>query len=171
MRAGLGSADQIQEAFSFSQPVREFLARPDSAPLEHFYAGLAMQREDKRVLVSQIVGEQVQRDVARTAVNFTRHRVVIPAATWAEKAGTFENAANRLQSFERAIEPIDYVKRETQIALDLDATARGEIPSVYNAAATRPALADSHELTEFVNDVHHPTHVDPIESDMELVQL
>src|SRR5262249_6347087 len=48
-----------------------------------------------------------------------RADVIIPAATWAEKSGTFENAAGRLQSFQRAITPIDFTKCEGQIALDL----------------------------------------------------
>ena len=48
--------------------------------------------------------------------------VLIPGATWIEKAGTFENVNNRLQAFERAIDPIDYGKSEAQIALDLMAT-------------------------------------------------
>jgi len=81
VHAFFGSTKQLQEAFSLSRPVREFLASANNAPLEHFYAGMAMYKEDKRVFVSQLVGEQVQNDVARTAVNFTEHRVVIPAAT------------------------------------------------------------------------------------------
>jgi hypothetical protein len=81
VHAFFGSVGQLQEAFSLSRPVREFLATPHGRRLEHFYAGLAMQREEKRVFTSQLVGEQVQHDVARTAVNFTEHRIVIPAAS------------------------------------------------------------------------------------------
>ena len=79
--AFFGSANQVQEVFSQSQPVREFLAKPGSGLLEHFYAGMAMDKQEKRVFVPQLVGEQVRSDVSRTAVNFTDHRIVIPAAT------------------------------------------------------------------------------------------
>ncbi|MEL7473527.1 MAG: molybdopterin-dependent oxidoreductase, partial [Planctomycetota bacterium] len=47
--------------------------------------------------------------------------VVFPGATFAEKAGTFENARHMLQGFEQAIPPIEGTKREAQIALVDDA--------------------------------------------------
>ena len=100
-----------------------------------------------------------------------RADVVIPAATWMEKAGTFENAGNRLQAFDRAIEPIDYCKSESQIALDLVAAQAGARPSQYNAADVRQAMADKLGLSEFVRDVHFPPKEEQIEPDMELVEL
>jgi NADH-quinone oxidoreductase subunit G len=45
--------------------------------------------------------------------------VLIPGATWVEKAGTFENARGLLQGFEAAIPVIELAKTEGQIALDL----------------------------------------------------
>lgn len=45
--------------------------------------------------------------------------VLLPGATWAEKAGTFENWQNVLQAFEQAIPVIELAKTEAQIALDL----------------------------------------------------
>lgn len=100
-----------------------------------------------------------------------RADVVIPAATWAEKSGTFENASNRLQAFERAIEPIDYCKSESQIAMDLDAHRLGAKPARYNAANTRQAMAQQHGLSGFVSDVHMPAGEEHVESDMQLVEL
>ena len=100
-----------------------------------------------------------------------RADVVIPAATWMEKAGTFENAGNRLQAFDRAIEPIDYCKSESQIALDLVAAQAGARPPQYNAADVRQAMADKLGLSEFVRDVHFPPKEEQIEPDMELVEL
>ncbi len=52
--------------------------------------------------------------------------VVIPGATWAEKAGTFESARKMLQAFEQAIPVIELAKTEGQIALDLIAEFHGE---------------------------------------------
>ncbi|MEZ6243910.1 MAG: molybdopterin-dependent oxidoreductase [Phycisphaerales bacterium] len=62
--------------------------------------------------------------------------VVLPAASWAEKSGTFENARGRLQAFERAIPPIQFAKTEGQIATDLLELHRGgelDRPSVTAA--------------------------------------
>jgi anaerobic selenocysteine-containing dehydrogenase len=51
--------------------------------------------------------------------------VVLPGATWVEKAGTFENARGVLQAFEQAIPVIEMAKSEGQIALDLLAVLAG----------------------------------------------
>ena len=100
-----------------------------------------------------------------------RADVVLPAATWIEKAGTFENASNRLQAFDRAIEPIDFCKSEAQIAIDLLARIRGEAPAAFNPAMTRQAMAGELGLREFL-DVATPSatrvHIEP---DMQLVEL
>jgi predicted molibdopterin-dependent oxidoreductase YjgC len=97
--------------------------------------------------------------------------VVIPSATWVEKAGTFENVKERLQAFDRAIDPIDYTKSEAQIALDLIAERAGGSPQVYNPADTRRMMAEAHGLTMFLTDVHVSAGVEQAESDMELVEL
>ncbi|MCH2137982.1 MAG: 2Fe-2S iron-sulfur cluster-binding protein [Phycisphaerales bacterium] len=109
-------------------------------------------------------------DTMATAL-FERADVFMPAATWVEKAGTFENADNRLQSFEGAIESVQYCKSEAQIALDLQADVEGCTAPVFNDAATRQAMADA-GLTAMRDDVHHPIVTqDELESDMDLVQL
>ncbi len=100
-----------------------------------------------------------------------RADVVIPGATWAEKAGTFENVRNRLQAFERAIEPIDYCKSESQIALDLAAQRAGEAPVRYNPVHVRQSMARDHDLGVFVDDVHMPGGTEHVEPDMVLVEL
>ncbi len=100
-----------------------------------------------------------------------RAEVVIPAATWTEKSGTFENVNNRLQAFERAITPIDFCKGEAQIALDLTAAQAGETPTIYNPVATRQAMADVHDLKEFLTGVHLPAVTALIESDMQIVDV
>lgn len=52
--------------------------------------------------------------------------VVLPGATFAEKAGTFENARHILQAFDQAIPVIPMAKSEGQIALDLAAVLDGQ---------------------------------------------
>lgn len=92
--------------------------------------------------------------------------VVLPGATWAEKAGTFENVNNRLQSFEQAIQVIELAKNEGQIALDLLAAAGAQDRSLYKAQQVRQQMGDV-----FVTDVHHPTKEQHKVSDMQYVQL
>ncbi len=45
--------------------------------------------------------------------------VVLPGASWAEKAGMFENANNKLQPFNQAIATLEGARTEGQIAIDL----------------------------------------------------
>jgi anaerobic selenocysteine-containing dehydrogenase len=52
--------------------------------------------------------------------------VVLPASTFAEKAGTFENARNMLQTFEQSIPCEHESKSEGQIATDMLAMLAGE---------------------------------------------
>ncbi|RMH11055.1 MAG: ferredoxin [Planctomycetota bacterium] len=52
--------------------------------------------------------------------------IVLASATWAEKAGTFENHAGMLQAFEQAIPVVGQSKAEAQIALDVMAVLDGQ---------------------------------------------
>lgn len=126
--------------------------------------------------------------------------VVIPGATWAEKAGTFENVQGAIQAFEQAIPVQENAKSESQIALDLLALASGEglgpvrrevvrideapgqVPTaverrtqsvrLYNAAMTRQEMAQaSGALGVFVTDVRTPVVEVRQEADVEMVEL
>ncbi|MEM1444619.1 MAG: molybdopterin-dependent oxidoreductase [Planctomycetota bacterium] len=92
--------------------------------------------------------------------------VVLPGATWLEKAGTFENADGRLQTFEAAIPVREGTKSEGQLATDLLARLEGHRPGKFDAAATREALGGV-----FITDVHHPTEQDVPLSEVEFVAL
>jgi NADH-quinone oxidoreductase subunit G len=105
--------------------------------------------------------------------------VVLPSASWTEKAGTFENAKGMLQAFEQAIAVIDGAKSEGQIALDLFAEATTGSQSdaqVHNAAETRRMMADRSQggassLGVFLTDVRTPAVSVKQEADMEVVEL
>ncbi len=92
--------------------------------------------------------------------------VLLPGATFAEKSGTFENHAGRLQSFDQAILPIEFAKAEGQIALDLIARMGLGEPKTYDAHQTRIEMGD-----EFVTEVHHPSTQSRKVSDMQVVEL
>jgi NADH-quinone oxidoreductase subunit G len=97
--------------------------------------------------------------------------VVLPGAAWVEKAGSFENATGRLQSFEQAIEPVEFAKSESQIALDLAAARAGRVAAGYCAASTRTEMAKLAGLECMANAVHAPEHTATVESDMVMVEL
>ncbi len=92
--------------------------------------------------------------------------VLLPGATFVEKAGTFENHKNRLQSFDRAILPIEFAKAEGQIALDLLARMGLGEPKPYDAQQVRIEMGDA-----FVTDVHHPSSESRKATDMQVVEL
>ncbi len=97
--------------------------------------------------------------------------VVLPGASWMEKSGTFQNAKDRLQGFDRAIQPVDFSKCESQIALDLQAHHQGLRTMAFHGAAVRADMAQHPGLERFATD-YHPTPVrTAMESDMVLVEL
>lgn len=97
--------------------------------------------------------------------------VVFPTATFAEKAGCFQNALDRVQSFQRAIAPIDYVKSEGQIALDLCSMHAGTPTERFDPDAVRAAIGALPGLSGFAEAVEHPVETSRVESDMVHVTL
>ena len=96
-----------------------------------------------------------------------RADVVLPGATWVEKAGTFENVNGRRQAFPQAIPAIELAKPEGQIALDLLGLATGERAGRYDAAAVRTEMGD-----DFGGDeVHLPPSDQRTVSEVEYVEL
>ena len=98
-------------------------------------------------------------------------QVVLPGATWTEKSGTFENAKNRLQSFDRAISTVDFAKGESQIALDLQAVRAGMKAKAFDASATRADMARVAGLERFTTDLHAPPKPAKVAGDMVLIEI
>jgi NADH-quinone oxidoreductase subunit G len=125
--------------------------------------------------------------------------IVLPGATFAEKAGTFENWRNMLQAFEQAIPVIEMAKTEGQLALDLIATlegrpaprheseariidtTRGQVAAgvqvalpravAFHAANVRADMVRSHtQLSEFAK-VSVPVGGEVREPDMKVMEL
>ncbi len=97
--------------------------------------------------------------------------VVLPSATWLEKSGSFESATGRLQSFDQAIEPIEFSRSEGQIGMDL-AALRASVPAQkFNADGVRKELAKYAGLDAFSTALHQPPPRAPVDSDMVLVEL
>jgi len=97
--------------------------------------------------------------------------VVLPSATWLEKSGSFESATGRLQSFDQAIEPIEFARSEAQIGMDL-AALRASVPAQkFNADGVRKELAKYAGLDAFSTALHQPPPRAAVDSDMVLVEL
>ena len=92
--------------------------------------------------------------------------VLLPGATWAEKAGTFENATSRLQTFDQAIAVIELAKPEGQIALDLLAICGLGENWRYDAAMVRAEMGGA-----FVEHVHLPLKHEKAQTEMEFVRV
>lgn len=98
-----------------------------------------------------------------------RADVFLPAATWAEKSGTFENCNNVLQLFEQAIQPIGDSKSESQIAMDLQALVDDSLSTTFNAATVRNRMADAG--IQGMLDVETPEDTTRLETDMPLMEV
>lgn len=127
--------------------------------------------------------------------------VVLPGATWAEKAGTFENATGTLQAFELAVPVQEGARPEGQIATDLLVLLGAVEPNIdnleiysiiddqpgavptaretrlsrtrlFNAANTRTDMADRYPaLTIMLTDVQLPKVESRHKPDMQVVEL
>jgi hypothetical protein len=78
VNALFGSADDIETLFARSKMLQEFFR--DTPGCGRVCVPLAMQRQEKRILGMALSGDIVRRDVVRTAVNFSGHRLGIVCA-------------------------------------------------------------------------------------------
>ena len=98
-----------------------------------------------------------------------RANVFIPAATWAEKSGTFENYNNKLQLFEQAIQPLGDSQAEGQVAMNLQALVDDMETTVFNAATVRRRMADAGIAGML--DVELPKKTTHVETDMPMFEV
>ncbi|MGQ0627711.1 MAG: 2Fe-2S iron-sulfur cluster-binding protein [Phycisphaerales bacterium] len=101
-----------------------------------------------------------------------RADVLLPGATFAEKAGTFENARGMLQAFEAAIPVREGARSEMQIGLDLQAVASGSAAPSACSARIRSEMAAAYTgLTVFTTSVAMPSVPVAQEADMQVVEV
>ena len=92
--------------------------------------------------------------------------IILPGATWVEKAGSFENVDGRHQHFEQAIPVIELAKPEGQIALDLLSFAGDHPRRRYDPADWRDEMGGP-----FAESMHLPEADASKVADVEYVQL
>ncbi len=78
VNALFGSADDIATLFASNKMLQNFFR--DTPDCDRVYVPLIMLRREKRTLGMALSGDIVRRDVARTAVNFSEHRLGIVCA-------------------------------------------------------------------------------------------
>ncbi len=78
VNALFGSADDIETLFARNRMLQDFFR--DTPGCDRVCVPLAMLRREKRILGMALSGDIVRRDVARTAVNFSGHRLGIVCA-------------------------------------------------------------------------------------------
>ena len=78
------NSDALQNAFSHSSELQDFLESPENRGLTECCALLCMKKTEKNVFGMQLVGDMVQRDIAQTNVNFNDHQISWPAAVEAD---------------------------------------------------------------------------------------
>ncbi len=76
------SADELQDLFSLSEPVKNFFTGSQGSNV--CYATLRMFSQEKKVFGMALQGDIVRRGVAQVAVNFSGHMIGVCAATEAE---------------------------------------------------------------------------------------
>ena len=79
VKAYFASAQEFQNELSNDQQARIIARQLVDAQDEYVYLGLAMEVAKKTVFVPSLQGELIQREVARTAVNFSEHRYIDPS--------------------------------------------------------------------------------------------
>jgi NADH-quinone oxidoreductase subunit G len=170
---------RVLEALSAGKPVLDFdafIAQLPSAGAV-FLTGNYPSRWDTDALTNQLTRDDLFVALCDTLASplVDLADVVLPSCTWAQKAGTFQNAADKLQAFEQAICPLEESLPEGQIALHLEHLAQGntdEHRTLFNSANARARMADTNPaLRCFTTDVAMPKQPAPIENDMPLVEL
>ena len=138
VRRALASMGEVLEADAFLQQASE--GRFDALVLTGNYPSewasnavlAALERASFSVVIDTLPGK------ATEAAD-----VVLPGATWLEKAGSFENVDHVAQHFEAAIPVIELAKHEGQIALDLAHTLAGRDRVLWNLDAVRSDMGDA----------------------------
>ncbi len=93
VNAAFARADEIPDMVSRSQEVREFFQRGAGRQLQECFALFGVQRQERKILGKELVGEIIQNDVVQTTVSFTNYRLIAPAPTEADLRHEIERRA------------------------------------------------------------------------------
>ncbi len=80
LHAYFASMDEIVELLQHSRSFREFIDYRDNNYLNECYALLAMHKEERTTLGTEMRGDIIRRGVSQTVVNYSGHRLITPGA-------------------------------------------------------------------------------------------
>jgi len=103
-------ADKIRELFRKSVELESFF-RQETTP--QAVALLTATRSEKTIYAGELQGQIIRRDVPQTAVDFTDHRIVAPAATEVQDRRTVVDGALRLMGL-RVLEHLTNLKSQKE---------------------------------------------------------
>jgi NADH-quinone oxidoreductase subunit G len=98
---------------------------------------------DERIRAAANIGTVIRLGT-RAGGLYDRATLSLPTCTWAEKAGVYENADGRIQSFAQAIPPLEDTRSAGRICWDLLA-----VGGSYHAAAVRSMMASGTGLADY----------------------
>lgn len=81
VHAYFASFNEIEDIFSNSPELNLFFNDIDNIEQEQAYALLCMTREEKTIMGMELQNDILRREVMQTAVNFSEHKVMSPAAS------------------------------------------------------------------------------------------
>ena len=82
--AFFSTISNMQEIFSDSIELRDFFSEPVNGNLDEVYGLLCINETEKTVFTMELHEDIIQRDVMRTALNFSEHKILSPASSEAE---------------------------------------------------------------------------------------
>ena len=109
VNAFFARADDVPAFLGRSKELRAFFDDAANAGVEDAFALLGMKKEEKTIFAPRFEDGMLKQEVAQTAVNFSDHRLVAPAAT---------EQQTRLEIGRRIIRRLAQVALERIIALD-----------------------------------------------------
>jgi hypothetical protein len=113
LNAFFATADDVPACLGRSRELRAFFENPSNQDVQEAYALLGMKKEERTVFGTDVQGDAVTQDVAQTAVSFSEHRLIAPAATL---------AAARLEIGRRILQRLAQVALSRIVAVDMKAT-------------------------------------------------
>lgn len=91
VNAFFATPQELRRVFSHSPELRAFFEQPANAEIDTACALLCMVEQEKTVLGMELAHGVIRRDVTQTAVNFSDHKVLSPAASEADTRQGLKN--------------------------------------------------------------------------------
>ncbi len=134
LAAIFASADEMVHVFGRDRTLSEYLSGTEGRGAERVFALLLARREERNILGTDLVGDQVRREVAQVAVSFSLHHLLEPRASEEEsrrflKRRAFDHllALALAEIAEARVERADLKRQHDLLLRKLQAMKRGTL--------------------------------------------